>query len=101
MSPALLQMVDQIAVLRSALAIANRAVVEDIEDECTFHWAGGHAWYDLTPMTDPREHSPQVCDMATEAIRYGIESGLLVRHPDPELPHLVRIVQPAQEGCPA
>lgn len=93
MTPALNQILGEVAVLRTAIILANRAVLEDIEDECSFHWEDHFAWYDLRPMTDPNEHSEQVCDMAKEAIDYGIDSGLLIRHPDPARPHLVRIAQ--------
>jgi len=92
MSAALQKMTSDIALLRGALAIARRAVIEDIEDECNFHWAAGHAWYDLTPMTDPREHCQAVIDMAREALAWGRSVGLLIDHP--MQPNLVRIVHP-------
>ena len=82
--------------LHRAVRIANAAVVADIESNCPALRSpcGRITWYDVRPMLDPREHSPQVVDMATEAITYGVEAGLLLRHD--EHPHWLRVARP---GC--
>jgi hypothetical protein len=79
--------------LQRAVRIANDAVVADIESNCpALHSPCGRiTWYDTRPMLDPREHSPELVDMAQEAIQYGVDSGLLVRHA--EHPHWLRVAQ--------
>lgn len=72
--------------IRLAFLIANRAVVTDIESECT-QLEGG--WWDTQPMLDPNEHSPEVIDMLREAIDYAIASHIAVRHP--QQPHLLHL----------
>ncbi len=47
-------------------------------------------WYDTRPMLDARERPPEHVDMATEGIAYGIETGILLRHPTQ--PHLVCVL---------
>jgi hypothetical protein len=70
-------------VVLSALRIANAAVVADIESNCVsvLSACGSIRWYDTRPMLDPREHSPELVDMAHEAIEYGVKCRLLFRHP--------------------
>jgi hypothetical protein len=83
---------------RRAVAIADAAVISDIEsecirtqldDDCPATWR----WYDTRAMLDEREHSPQCIDMNSEALDYALMRGLAVRHP--VKPHLVRITRPA------
>jgi hypothetical protein len=59
--------------------IADRAVVSDIEE---FGVRAGTApdgapLYDTRPMLDPHEHAPDVIDIATQAIAYAKERGLI------------------------
>jgi hypothetical protein len=83
---------------RRALAIADAAVVAEIEcecidtqldDDCPPTWR----WYDTRAMFSQHEHSPQCIDMSTEALDYALTRGLVVRHPVQQ--HLVRITRPA------
>lgn len=81
--------------LEHGLEIANRAVVCDIESECVRVDMGDSLrWYDTRPMVDPREHSPDCIDMATQALHYGEQAGLIERHPAHR--HLVRVTQVGQ-----
>lgn len=82
--------------LHAAIRIANQAVVADIETTCPALRSpcGRFSWYDTRPMLDEREHCAAVVDMAREAITYGVDTGLLVRHD--EHPHWVRVARP---GC--
>ena len=80
--------------LQRAMRIADQAVVADVESNCPALRSpcGRITWYDVRPMLDEREHSPPVVDMARDAIQYGVETGLLVRHQ--EHPHWVRVAKP-------
>ena len=79
---------NDLAMLSRGLALANRAVVETIECECIrVHLPEGGIWYDTRPMLDPREHAPEVIDMAREALDYALQSQLAFRHM--HQPHLV------------
>lgn len=80
--------------LRQAFAIANRAVVSDIETEAvatTADFGSGTAakCWDTRPMLDPRECAPECIDMATEALAYAERCGLIERHPHQR--YLVRL----------
>jgi hypothetical protein len=77
-----------------AFRIANRAIVADVQTECTRVTIDGLTWWDTLPMLSEHEHSNEVLDMVTEALSFGLASGLLVRHPN--LPQLVRISAEAQ-----
>ena len=84
--------------VRAALCVADRAVVEDLEDLPTEPTAAGGpvhdaelAWRDTRPLLDPREHAPQVIDMTRQALYYADLRRLISRHPTK--PHLVRIVK--------
>ncbi len=85
--------VDQI---NSALRLANRAVVSDIETYSAPVQLEGQRWYDTRPMLDPREHSPEALDMAVEALAYAEFSGLVQRHP--QLRYLVQICSTTPKG---
>lgn len=89
MNPNLRTIVDDIALLRTALLIANAAVVTDVHSECTCHAIGGLTWWDTTPMTNLHEHSPAVVDMNRQALDWGLATGLLIAHP--QQAHLVRV----------
>lgn len=82
-------------VARLAHAVADRAVVADIETNAvtiTLHEGEKRTnWLDLRPMVDPREVPLQVMDMHTEAIAYAHLRGLLQSHP--QEPHLVRVLR--------
>ncbi len=69
--------------LQQAMAIANRAVISDIETEgVRVDLGDGQRWYDTRPMLDPRERCPDSIEMATQALDYAEKSGLVHRHAD-------------------
>lgn len=73
-----------------AFRIANAALVADIEGEGTrVHERVDGRWYDIRPMLDDREHSPEFIDMNREALDYGLAAGVITA--DASVPHLVRI----------
>jgi len=76
-----------------ALAVADRAVVADIEAFAAP--AGrdhrGQRLYDVRPMTDPREHSADVVDMAREALAYARLRRLITEQID--APHLLTLTR--------
>lgn len=84
--------INDVPLVSQAFRLASRAVVSDIESECVQVQIGNHRWWDTRPMLDPREHSPQVIDMATEALAFALEACIAERHRTE--PHLVRIVSP-------
>lgn len=49
---------------------------------------GSRCWYDVRPMLDEREHSPEFIDTAREAIAWGLHRRVLRQHPD--VPHLIQ-----------
>jgi hypothetical protein len=72
------------ALVASALQLADRAVVCDVEDEGIRHPSPDSARvYDITTMFDPREHSSECLDMASQAIAYGVSRGLFKLLPGP------------------
>jgi hypothetical protein len=81
------------ALIAASFKLANHWVTSTIQCECVrvTDAEHGHAgtWWDTRPMLDPREHAPQVVDMATEALQYALDTGLAIRHP--RAPHLVRL----------
>lgn len=88
------QLLSGAALIAQAFRIANEAVVSDIETEgIRDHDRTDGRWFDIRPMFDPREHSPEVIDMNTEAIAYALASGVITA--DPQSAHLVRINQGA------
>jgi hypothetical protein len=87
-----------IELVRQGLLIANRAIVSDIETECTRIDIDGMTWWDTLPMLNEQEHSTEVLDMVCEAMSFGLASGLLVRHP--QMPQLVRIMKYDLSGAP-
>lgn len=64
-----------------AAKLAGEAVVADIQTGAVHTVIDGQTWWDTRPMLDPREHSPVVIDMATEAIQYALDAGIATRHP--------------------
>ena len=91
------------AMVATALQLADRAVVCDVETEgiCLARRLDGEKLYDVTTMFDPREHSPEFLDMASQAIAYGVSRGLFELLPGP--PMLVRLLRrpPAMHDHPA
>ena len=82
--------------LRLGVAIADRAVVADIEALPVEPSAAGAiingrlvAWRDTRAMLNPNEHAPAVLDMAAQALAYAEHRRLIARHPSTH--HLVRI----------
>lgn len=79
--------------ISAAFAIAADAVVTDIESEAhaVILPRSIHRWWDVRPMVDPREHAPEIVDMARRAIDYALTAGLAERHPTEQ--HLLRIIR--------
>jgi hypothetical protein len=77
--------------MASAFAIAARAVVADIESEGIRIGPPSDRCYDVRPMLDEREHSPELIDQAREAIAFALAMRL-VEQDDPSQPNLLRIV---------
>ena len=77
--------------LREALAIADRAVLADIECEAVAEHIEGQRWYDTRPMLDQREYPDDVVEMNRQALDYAHQRGLVSPHP--EQAHLVRITK--------
>lgn len=85
---------DAIRLAAMAQALADRAVIADIECAAIAETdAQGRRWHDTRPMLDPREQ-PDVCiEMTLQALSYAHERGLISPHPQHS--HLVRIVNEA------
>lgn len=67
-----------LAMLRTQRHIAERAVVADVEAcTCLTGKGGPGSVWDISVLLDEREHGPEVVDMNSEAIAYGLASGLL------------------------
>lgn len=73
----------------SAIRIADRAVIADIETNGVRVGPRGDRLYDVRPMLDQREHGPESVDMASEALAYALARGLVQQAGEP---WLVRIV---------
>lgn len=79
------------ALIVTATAIADRAVLSDIRSEGVPVGEGHARCYDVRPMLDQRERGPESVDMASEAIAYAISRGLV--EATEGTPWLVRIVR--------
>jgi hypothetical protein len=82
--------------LETLAVVARDAIIADIQTECAKAAAPGEAaadWYDTRPMLDPREHAPQVLDMAARALALADAMRIITRHPHAQ--HLVRIAKGA------
>lgn len=68
---------------RLSYAIADAAVVADIETNCPVsgRHADGRAIYDLRPVLDDREQPPEVIDMMQESLQYAFARGLIAPAP--------------------
>lgn len=76
--------------MASAFHIAARAVVTDIESEGIRVGPQSDRRYDVRPMLDEREHSPELIDQAREALGFALAMRLVVQ--DEQQPHVLRIV---------
>jgi hypothetical protein len=83
----------QANLVAQAFAIANIAVIADIECYCTSTVLGDSTWWDIRPFIDARENCNEMIDMAQEAIDYALQAGLAVQHP--EKPYLLRMIRPS------
>ena len=63
--------------IKSALQIADQAVLCDIECEGRQIGAPSERRWDVSSMFDANEHSAQVIDMAEEGIAYAVSRGLV------------------------
>ena len=63
--------------IKSALQIADQAVLCDIECEGRQIGAPSERRWDVSAMFDANEHSAQVIDMAEEGIAYAVSRGLV------------------------
>lgn len=79
------------ALVRTALALADAAVICDIECEGTPVGPPSARRWNVAAMFNPAEHSPEFCDMAEQGIAYGVARGLLCI--EPGVPHTVRILK--------
>lgn len=82
--------------VHSAVQLADRAVVCDVETEGQRDWlhptdCQARPVYDISSMFNDNEHTPQFIDMASQGIAYGIARGLLELLPDP--PIRVRVLR--------
>lgn len=80
------------AMVRLAIACADRAVIADIE-QLPAEPPGplSIVWRDTRPLLDEREQPPQCIDMARQMLDYADLRRLIVRHPVHH--HLVRITR--------
>jgi hypothetical protein len=83
------------ALVATAVHLADRAVVSDVECEGQRDWMDADPrgpLYDISSMFNENEHSPQFIDMAQQGIAYGVVRGLLELLPaDESRPRLVRV----------
>lgn len=77
--------------IRSALQIADQAVICDVECEGRSVGPSGDRRWDVSAMFNADEHSPEFMDMAEQGIAYGVARGILVI--EPGVQHTVRIVK--------
>lgn len=81
-----------LSMLRSAVAISDRAAVVLIESQGrTCPDACGLRWYDISRLIDEREYCPSSIDMNTEELGWAFARGLIEQHP--AHPLLVRITR--------
>lgn len=88
------QAVEYTQILGSACVLANDRVLSDIRS-CAWRVQLDTppcpgAWFDVRPMLDAREYSASSVDMATLALQYARQVGLVYQHPVHA--HLVCIV---------
>lgn len=80
-----------VATQQRAYAIADAAVLADIETEGVPHQRDGCNWHDVLAMLCVEECGAAQVDMFTQALQYACDRGLIYVHP--QAPHLVRIVR--------
>ena len=79
------------ALMRTALALADAYVICDVESEGRRVDPPSDRRWDVSAMFDPNEHSPEVIDMAEQAMGYGVMRGVLEL--DTTRPWTVRILR--------
>jgi hypothetical protein len=88
------------ALAASAMRIACAAVVTDVETLAhAVVLPDGTRWYDVTPMLSPQEQPPELIDMTSEALAFGLAMGVLSFHP--QHAHLVRVHPRCPPACQA
>lgn len=81
------------AMLRTAVALADRSAVSAIETGGDIHIDPlGQRWYDVSCMVDPRELPAQSVDMNLECLGWAVARRLVMQHP--AKPYLLRIAKP-------
>lgn len=69
-------------VMRLAVTIADRAVLELIESEAFRGGPGAdEGWLDVRPMVSEHEHSPRNADLNRAYLSYADTRRLITRHP--------------------
>lgn len=76
----------------TAFALAERAVIVDIETEGTRVGSPTERRWDLTAPLGLYEHSPELVDQFREALAFGVVRGLL--RFDAANPNIVQILRP-------
>jgi hypothetical protein len=76
-----------------AFTLADMYVVADVETNCVDTVVDGVRHYDSRPWLDPREQPSEFIDMATAAIDYALQRGLITRHL--QQPHMLRVQRSA------
>lgn len=67
--------------IRRGVAYGNNQVLNIIRTECVAVDEGdGLRWFDVRPMLDMREHSPETVDEHAEALQYALDVGLVFEH---------------------
>ncbi len=81
----------QLDTTAAAYALADRAVISDIECNCigVRQPHDPARWYDTRPLLDPREYPDPLLEMNRQALDYADARGLITRHHDAA--HMVRI----------
>jgi hypothetical protein len=77
--------------VRSALQIADTAIICDIECEGRPSGPKHERRWDVSAMFDPNEHSPEIIDQAEQGIAYGLARGILAL--EVGIQHTVRILK--------
>ena len=84
-----LNLVQLAQLVHRSVLIADVATVGLVATSGVPEEHGERRWYDVRALLDEREQAPRSADFHREVLDYGLQRGLLQRHPDKA--HLVRI----------